>query len=301
MPRPTSFLRRCARLVMLFCALVPSLAAAETGPLHPALWKVREGATTIYLFGTIHMLPPHADWLNGPVAQAADASDEIATEILDEDGSATRQAVATRAPLPAGTHLGDMLSPERKSALGTRLRGLGYPEAALDGLKPWFAAVTLSTLPLFRRGFASSRGVEAMLTAREAGRNIRRSGIETPDGQLAILDGLPQANQIAYLGEVIDEFDHIDPLIDAMFAAWGKGDAQRLAHLMNDEEGKDDPLLTRRLITERNRTFAAWVETRLHEAKPATIFVAVGAGHLAGTDSVIDDLARDGIHAERVQ
>jgi uncharacterized protein YbaP (TraB family) len=159
--------------------------------------------------------------------------------------------------------------------------------------------VALSTLPLLRRGFDARSGVEAGLAAREIDRKITRTGIETPDGQLAILDGLPQETQLAYLTNVIDQFDAIDGEIDAMFAAWGKGDAATLARLMNEDEGKDDPLLIERLITDRNAHFAAWIEQRL--TRPGTVFMAIGAGHLAGTGSVQALLARAGIRVERVQ
>ncbi len=274
-------------------------AASGPAALHPALWKISRHGTTIWLFGTIHMLPPGAQWLTGPVAAAADSADEIATEIDDPDGSATRTALAARSSLPAGEHLSALLSDATRAALAERLARFGLAADRFDAEKPWYAAVALSTLPLLRRGFDARSGVEAGMAAREIDRKITRTGIETPDGQLAILDGLPQETQLAYLASVIDQFDAIDGEIDAMFAAWGKGDAATLARLMNEDEGKDDPLLIERLITDRNAHFAAWIEQRL--TRPGTVFMAIGAGHLAGTGSVQALLARAGIRVERVQ
>jgi uncharacterized protein YbaP (TraB family) len=57
--------------------------------------------------------------------------------------------------------------------------------------------------------------------------------------------------------------------------------------------------MTKVLLTDRNRTWATWLKARL--AQPGTIFVAVGAGHLAGKDSVQDVLARSGVTVTRVQ
>ena len=85
----------------------------------------------------------------------------------------------------------------------------------------------------------------------------------------------------------------------ALIAAWGKGDAEALARLMIEDDAKDDPVLIDRLITQRNRRFAAWITARLQ--RPGTVFMAVGAGHLAGPGSVQDDLAKAGIAVERVQ
>lgn len=280
-----------------------AVVSADPAPLHPALWKITRGGTTIWLFGTIHMLPAGANWLTGPVAQAADSADEIATEIDDPGGSATRAALAARSLLPAGEHLSALLPDDERAAMAERLARFGLQADRLDHDKPWYAAVSLSTLPLLRRGFDARSGVEAGLAAREAGRTVRHTGIETPDGQLAILDGLPQTSQLAYLKNVIDDFDKIDGEIDAMVAAWGKGDAATLARIMNEDEGKDDPLLIQRLILDRNLGFAAWITRRLAQPAPhpTTVFMAIGAGHLAGAGSVQSVLAKSGVRAERVQ
>ena len=275
------------------------VVSAEPAHLHPALWKITRGGTTIWLFGTIHMLPAGAIWLTGTVAQAADSAGEIATEIDDPTGSATRTALTTRSLLPAGDHLSTLLPDDERAGLAERLARFGLQADRFDPDKPWYAAVALSTLPLLRRGFEARNGVEAGLAAREVGRAIQHTGIETPDGQLAILDGLPQTSQLAYLKNVIDDFDKIDGEIDAMVAAWGKGDAATLARIMNEDEGKDDPLLIQRLILDRNQGFAAWIIQRL--TRPGTAFMAIGAGHLAGAGSVQSVLAKSGVRAERVQ
>ena len=83
----------------------------------------------------------------------------------------------------------------------------------------------------------------------------------------------------------------------AMVAAWQVGQADRLAQLLNEEE--DDPKLRKVLLTGRNKAWAKWLRARLKQ--PGTVFVAVGAGHLAGKGSVQDQLARRGIKASRVQ
>ena len=82
-----------------------------------------------------------------------------------------------------------------------------------------------------------------------------------------------------------------------MVDAWKRGDADSLARLMNEEE--DEPELMERLLTNRNKAWADWVKARLD--KPGTVFVAVGAGHLAGNGSVQEQLATRGIATTRVQ
>jgi uncharacterized protein YbaP (TraB family) len=52
------------------------------------------------------------------------------------------------------------------------------------------------------------------------------------------------------------------------------------------------------MFTERNANWAGWIAQRLQE--PGTVFVAVGAGHLAGRDSVQAKLTELGVKSARI-
>jgi uncharacterized protein YbaP (TraB family) len=109
---------------------------------------------------------------------------------------------------------------------------------------------------------------------------------------------LPRAEQVAYLMQVIEGSEDVKATLDAMVADWLAGDADGLAVLMNEDMG-DDPVLADRLLYARNRKWADWIVNRLDT--PGTVFMAVGAGHLAGKGSVQDVLAQRGIAAARIQ
>ena len=47
-----------------------TVPAATVAPQGPALWKVADEDTTIYLFGTVHALPKDVEWFRGPIAEA---------------------------------------------------------------------------------------------------------------------------------------------------------------------------------------------------------------------------------------
>ena len=60
-----------------------------------------------------------------------------------------------------------------------------------------------------------------------------------------------------------------------------------------------DPALAKALLYDRNANWAECIDERLDT--PGTVFIAVGAGHLAGEKSVQDYLAGRDIAVTRIQ
>lgn len=291
---PLALLQGCATASTP--AATPTAAAAQ--PSGPALWKVADEDTTIYLFGTVHALPKDVEWYNGPLAKALTASQSLVTEIppgILKD-PATQQKFLAAGMLPEGKSLRDMLTPEQRTKFEAAMTKQGLPVGAFDRLEPWFAALTLSTIPLLKAGYTMEAGVESAVEAKAAA-GVKRDALETVEGQLAIFDTLPVEGQIAYLIAVTEQLDSTVSVMNEMVAAWAKGDADRLAAIMN--EAMDDPAIADRLLYARNRNWADWVDKRLDQ--PGTVFVAVGAGHLAGPNSLQDYLTKAGTQVTRVQ
>ena len=264
---------------------------------HPALWKVQSGKTTIYLFGTVHALPKGMVWLDGPLARAFDSSDELVTEIVEKKPAEMVPLLQAKAMLTNGQTLRQLLSPKHRVAFEKALKAQGMAPDALDPFKPWYAAVALSTFPLMREGYDPASGVDARLSERAAVLKHPHSALETAEFQLGLFDALPMATQKHYLHEVVLHLPSISSELGAMIGAWQAGNAPKLAALMNAEN--DEPSMTELLLIRRNKTWARWIRARM--AKSGTVFVAVGAGHLAGKGSVQDQLRALGIRVSRVQ
>lgn len=264
---------------------------AEPGP---ALWIVADEDTTIYLFGTVHALPRDMGWFRGKVERAFNASDELVTEIDLSDPATSGQALVAASVLPEGQKLRDLMTPEDRMQFEEALVALGMPVEALDRVEPWFAAMTLSLLPVVQAGYEQASGVEMSLAGRAGDK--RRSALETVKDQVDVFDGLSQEAQLKFLDKVVEGLSRAKPTLDAMVAEWLEGDAGQLSVLMNAE--LTDPALHDRLLTQRNANWAQWIEQRLEE--PGTVFVAVGAGHLAGRGSVQDQLQRRGLEVRRI-
>jgi uncharacterized protein YbaP (TraB family) len=295
MPPLRRFLASLLALALPACAPVDARPATAAEAYHgPAIWKVADKDTTIYLFGTVHALPKDAQWFSGPVERAYQASNELVTEIPEDDTAGDAKAIAARALLPEGQSLRDLMAPDARMKFEEALVGLGLPIEAMDRFEPWYAAMTLSLLPVMRSGYNPEAGVESKLTATAGDK--RKAALETVQQQIDLFDGLPMEAQLSFLGETVGTVSSASKTLDAMVAEWLKGDADALAALLNEE--LDDPVLYKRLLTDRNMRWAQWIDRRLKS--PGTVFVAVGAGHLAGQDSVQVQLRKRGIKARRL-
>ena len=296
----TPILLRLATLLaaLALSASMPIRAETETTPpIAPALWVVTDKDTTIYLFGTIHALPQGIDWFKGVVADAFAASDTLVTEVAVKDDTAMQSLVFKLAALPQGASLREQMLPERRAAYDKALVDFSIQPAMLDHFEPWYAAIALSTLPLMQQGLSPANGVESSLAKEATARKMPQLGLETVEYQLGLFDGLPADVQQRYLGEVIDQLPKLREEIGTIITAWKAGNADELAQLMNFAES--DPAFAEIMLTGRNRTWAKYLDDRLDQ--PGTVFVAVGAGHLAGKGSVQEQLAARGIGTARIQ
>ncbi len=260
----------------------------------PGLWRVADADTTIYLFGTVHALPPDTLWFDERVQRAFDSSGKLVTEIDIAEMAAQGQNLMAAGMLPEGQTLRGLMSAENRAEYEAALTTLGLPLEALDRMEPWFAAMTLSLLPLLQAGYEAESGVDMALTAKAGGKE--RGALETIEEQIALFDTLPMAAQLKLLDEAVEMVPEAATMLNAMVAEWLEGDAVGLATMLNEE--LDDPVLYERLLTQRNANWAEWIEQRM--ATPGTVFMAVGAGHLAGEGSVQEKLEQRGLTVTRV-
>jgi uncharacterized protein len=273
----------------------PAPAAAPANG--PALWQVADEDTTIYLFGTVHVLPEGVAWYDATIEKALTGADVIVTEIpMDAPSEAElQQLTIAKGLLPPGTTLRSLLTPEQSTVYSAAMTKLGVPVEGFDMFKPWLAGLTLSILPLMQQGYSPDSGVEKVLLSKVPGKPT--GALETGEFQLGIFDGMPQEAQVSFMMEAATGIDEIKPTLDRMVTEWAKGDADALAALMN--EGMTDPAVADALLYSRNANWAEWIDNRLDQ--PGTVFIAVGAGHLAGAKSVQDYLAQKGITTSRVK
>ncbi len=310
MKSPLNTLTTGLAATIALVAATPALADAHTeatptaetelpsGPEGPALWKVSDEDTTIYLFGTVHALSPDVMWYDAEIDAALASSDTVVTEIrMDPASQAELQQIGMQKSMfTDGTTLRSLLDEEQTAAYESALTQLGIPAAAFDPLEPWMVGLTLSVLPLLQQGYDLEAGVDKVILSKAG--EAQQEALETAEFQLSIFDTLSQDDQLEFLMAAVEGMDEVGATLDSMVAEWLEGDADALAAIMN--ENMEDGDLAKALLFDRNANWAEWIDARL-DSTPGTVFVAVGAGHLAGDLSVQDYLAQRDIEVTRVQ
>lgn len=269
----------------------------------PALWLLADEDTKIYMLGTIHVLPPGFKWRSAAVDKAVGESAELVVETYEPPGTGAAAGLG-----PASGFFADKPVPilkrvprDKRKPLKAAIQASGLPLPVLDRMHSWAAAMTLGIAQMLGEygveDPAQAPGVEDVLEAdfRDAGKPI--SSVEDGDAVLASMSALPEAVQTQLLLEAIEPMPAGPPTEPAPAGEleWVAGNDAAMS--LEGEDGFP-PALFDVLVRRRNAAWTEWLEARLK--KPGTLLFAVGAGHLAGRESVQAMLARRGLRVKRI-
>jgi len=296
--------------------LAPSHASDTTTGTEPALataiqpekgqadsksfaWKLSKGKRQGYLMGSIHFGKASMYPLPLTLLNAFKGSDALVVEanVVDADASTMVHTMMSAGVYSDGTTLKEVLGAELWGELGVTSTALGISVSMLEGMKPWFASMTLTAMALNGIGLDESLGIDRHFLEMAKAQHKPIRELESVQQQLALLSGLPQKIQIAMLKQTLKDVAVADAYFDRMLKAWQSGDVLALNRLFVDEGLKSDEL-NRLLNTDRNITMAKKVDEML--IKGCHCFVVVGAGHLGGEAGMIKLLQAKGYEVEQL-
>lgn len=279
----------------------PAPAATAPATANPALWRVGDDDTTVYLFGTVHVLPPALEWRTDKIDRALAESKAVYFETdLDPSPSEILPVLQKLGMYPPSERLSDKLNADDRAAFEKAAGDLGLPAFQLDTMKPWLAGITLAEAMITKAGYDATSGVERKLapSATGAGKQIRK--LETVEQQLLAFADVPEKAQLRFLMDGVHQMDKEETVLDGMVKAWAAGDVDQLEKIMIEEDFQEMPEIYDALLVKRNRNWAKQID-ELIDAEAGTFFIAVGAAHLVGNDSVIQMLKPLGHPAARVE
>jgi uncharacterized protein YbaP (TraB family) len=274
----------------------PAKHAESSKAPQPALWKVVNGKSIVYLFGSIHILPVNFPWHAEAVDHAMGAADSFVFEAdLDYSGAEFHYYLDNFGYLPRGQTLHKLLSPAAQEQYFALIRNMHFDLNKIDYLRPGLAVLLLD------RAFVPTQssvqlgpGVDSSVVAYAKSHAKELRYLEGLQTQFDVLTALGGGEGVAVLEKKLTSRDKSSGEYQALLAAWAKGDLVKLAAL-EDVDGKERVLM----LDNRNANWLPKVEAMLNDSK--IYFVTVGAAHLTGAKSLIDLLCTRHWKVERVQ
>lgn len=264
------------------CYAAPVATAQQATP---AFWVVEHGGGTVYLFGSVHLLPPELKWARKQIDDARGRSQVFVFEApLKEAEASMAKFVDANGKLPRGKTLKDILAPAILLEFDKAAWAVQYPPKLLYPLRPWLSAVYLELYSYLSAGFSPYYGVDRVLDrqAREQGAVLEY--FETVEEQLTYFLKLSGRAELDYLSSTVHGILVEPELPASLVNAWAVGDVSKLSELI--EQGfKNAPQLKAQLLVARNKKWVPRIVTMLKSGK--THFITVGVGHLVGPDSIV--------------
>ncbi|MEM8772596.1 MAG: TraB/GumN family protein [Pseudomonadota bacterium] len=262
----------------------------------PAMWRIVDNDTEIFLIGSFPVLPEGASWRT-PAFDAALAKSRIVYFDADGDSPDARSKaigiMMTDGFNPPGTALDSMLAADDLERLRSVAQEVGLPFAGINALKPWRAALSLSVQYLVRRGFDPGAGFEKALLneAKTLGKEIRY--LNTIEDQFSLFTELGEEQEKDFLIITLRDWRQRTDRFDETFRAWQAGDTAFVDDTMNAPMRNNAPSVYERLTVQRNQDWVNDINSILETEKGAVIVVA-GIAQLTGPDSIPSMLKEKG-------
>lgn len=284
-----AFLRSSLSFLMLL-----ALVNAHAAPV----FKVSKNGDTVFIGGTFHLLT-EKDY---PLPEAFESAYQQANELYFEtnigeiDKPAFHQKALKVMLYSNGQTLDKGLNKNTYARFVEYATSRQIDPMQLNALNPTGVMLTISILELQARGFVA-QGVDKYYydKARQDNKNI--GWFETPDEQLAIIDGFDTDDPNALINYTLDDIENFDASVTQLHDSWRQGDMDTLAML--GIEGFDEyPELYDLILVARNNNWMKAIEAMFDDE--GTELVLVGALHLPGKDGVLTQLQNKGYTVEKL-
>ncbi|GAB2176274.1 TraB/GumN family protein [Dongia sp. agr-C8] len=279
------------------CAGLGLVCGAGAATAEPAMWVVKDADSTVYLLGTIHVMKPGVNWRSEKLDAALKSSSEYWMEIDLQADPAVVQTYLLNFGMDSRKPLANAVGEANFEKLVALAERYDIPTRDLHQMRPWLASMVLTQAQVASIGYDPALGIDQTLQreAVAAGKAVRP--FETASEQLGYLAEMPDRIAAEMLVQTLNEVGEGENVIDALQAAWLAGDVKQLERISTDRMRQEAPELFDAMILQRNNNWVKQIEVMMTGS--GTQFIAVGAGHLVGKDSLPDQLARRGYKVQR--
>ncbi len=290
-------------LLVILMVLTLSACGSEDIPEEGSkglLYQVEGGDNQVYLFGSVHVGNEEMYPLHESVYEAFAEADVLGMEIdmMKKSEMEITGKIFQKGMYQDDRKITDLVSEETYQDLIELLKFPGVDEEMLKKYKPWYAASELSVLAAMEAGYNPELGVENYLIERAEEEGMESLGLETISMQYAPEEKLSDKSQVIYLEQTMEEMEEVAEELEKMVADWKDGDLDMFAEIRSEtiEAAETESLRKyhKALTDGRDEQMAQEIEQILHDDSGKTYFITVGSLHLAGENSIVEQLEDEG-------
>jgi hypothetical protein len=302
MPREHFQKKTVSFLLLLITLTLLSPVHAENNSSSPKgfLWKIRSKTGTAYIVGSIHAYKSELYPLPKKMENAFDKSDALAVEAnINEINPGSMTAIINGALYEDKSILGQHISRETYEMAVQKIKELGLPLEPFQNTKPWFVALTVTSMELQKLGLAPEYGIDKYFL-KKAENKKRIVELESIDYQVNLLSSFSDTEQELFLVSTLRDLDFLKREINTLLKSWNTGDTKTMESFVS-KSLQDDPRMLpiyEKLVFERNKNMASKIEGYLKTNEQ--YFVVIDAAHLVGKDGIIEILKKKGYLVEQL-
>lgn len=269
----------------------------------PALWHVTSGeggmSGEAWLFGGIHSLPKELEWITPAMQMAMDKSDRLILEITNSDDQSEladifRNLASSKNQPPLALRVDAANMPTALQLADS----MGMKDSSIEQTEDWALALNFASAATAGIGQSGQYGTETVMKAQYKDSKKPIEQLETAQEQLGIFDALPKNAQRAMLNSVLEDAPYAKENYVKLVQLWMTGDVTALEEIMRAGLLKN-PVIRENILMKRNQNWAEQIDAKIRTGQSP--FIAVGAGHLVGENSLPQLMAAMGYRVERVQ
>ncbi|WP_371397237.1 TraB/GumN family protein [Fretibacter rubidus] len=265
----------------------------------PAIWVVRDFDSTLFLYGTVHLLSPDIDWMRDDMREAFAEAGTVFFEVDTETNAQIKASVLTQSLgfYSDGRRLRDRLDGYQLKLLEAASNNGNVPLATLDNMKPWLASEFLTIAAAANVGLTPELSADDALKSRAARQQKNVLYLDSIEAQITRAAQMPELVQMTVLSETLEGFNTIEGDLTRITTAWTTGNVNFLTDEVINAVKAKSPEVYQSLYVDVNKDWAAQL-TRFMEGS-GTGFAAIGVGHLLGDDSLQEQLIERGYEVKR--
>ncbi len=268
---------------------------AQADKTNALLWEISGKGLQqpSYLFGTIHMICKEDFTLSELTKQKFSASKQVYLE-LDMDDPQLQVTMMRLMQISGKETLRNKLGESNFNKVDSFLKKeLNMSLAMFDRFKPMMVMSLLAQRMLPCTDMESYE----MSFVKMAGEQKKELlGLERIEDQVAVFDAIPDSLEVRSIMNLVNDFESQKKEFTRMSTLYRAQDLESLYRLMAESPemmGSQEILLDR-----RNRNWIPVMESAMRES---STFFAVGAGHLAGSQGVLELLRKQGYKVKALQ